>query len=193
MYHIRTTPGFIIGSRPFGEAGKAMSIFTREFGLLNVRALGIRLEKSKLRYHAREYTFGHFSLVKGKEYWRLTGAISDSTPLDSKIGNGLLGKIAFILDRLLHGEDPNPELFDGVKACESFLRDNASLSRERACTLESLVMIRIMRELGYVGGKMEDLRYVDSIVLTIEILDEIAPKRQMMNKHINKALRESHL
>ena len=73
-YTIITTPGFIIGSRPRGEAGKLLSIFTRDLGLVLASAQGIRLEKSKLRYAARDYSFGEYSFVKGKEFWRLTDA-----------------------------------------------------------------------------------------------------------------------
>ncbi len=74
MYAIHTTPGFIIESRPRGEAGKLLSIFTRDLGLVLASAQGIRLEKSKLRYHSQEYSFGEFSFVRGKEFWRLTNA-----------------------------------------------------------------------------------------------------------------------
>ena len=74
MHPIHTTPGFIIDSRPYGEAGKLISIFTRDFGLVTASASGIRFERSKLRYHSQDYSFGSFSLVCGKELWRLTNA-----------------------------------------------------------------------------------------------------------------------
>ncbi|MEK9177832.1 MAG: recombination protein O N-terminal domain-containing protein, partial [Patescibacteria group bacterium] len=78
MYSITTTPGFIIDSRPYGEAGRLMSIFTRELGLVRATAQGIRLEKSKLRYSSQLYSFGIFSFVCGKEFWRLTNAREQS-------------------------------------------------------------------------------------------------------------------
>ena len=74
MHPIHTTPGFIIGSRPSGEAGKMISIFTRDLGLVFASAQGIRFEKSKLRPFTQDYSFGQFSFVRGKEYWRLTSA-----------------------------------------------------------------------------------------------------------------------
>ena len=81
MHPIHTTPGLIIHSRPYGEAGKLLSIFTRDFGLVLANAQGIRLEKSKLRPFIQDYSFGIFSLVKGKELWRLTSAQSVATNL----------------------------------------------------------------------------------------------------------------
>src|SRR3989338_4347951 len=74
MNPIHTTPGFIIASRPYGETGKILSIFTRDIGLVGAVAQGIRLEKSKLRYHTQDYSFGTFSFVRGRELWRLTDA-----------------------------------------------------------------------------------------------------------------------
>src|SRR5690349_10081885 len=74
MYSIITTEGFIIDSRPSGEAGKLLYIFTKDHGLVMATAQGIRLEKSKLRYFIQDYSFGVYSFVKGKEYWRLTNA-----------------------------------------------------------------------------------------------------------------------
>jgi recombinational DNA repair protein (RecF pathway) len=74
MYTIHTTPGFIIGSRPSGEAGKLLSIFTQDLGLIRATAQGIRFEKSKLRPFIQDYSVGIFSFVRGKEFWRLTSA-----------------------------------------------------------------------------------------------------------------------
>ena len=60
MHPIHTTLGFVINSRPYGEAGKLLSIFTRDFGLVLANAQGIRLEKSKLRPFIQDYSFGYF-------------------------------------------------------------------------------------------------------------------------------------
>jgi len=74
MYSIQTTPGFIIDSRTYGEAGKMLFIFTRDLGLVMAVAQGIRFERSKLRPFTQDYSFGEFSFVRGKEMWRLTSA-----------------------------------------------------------------------------------------------------------------------
>ena len=50
MHPIHTTPGFIIASRPYGETGKILSIFTRDIGLVGAVAQGIPFEKTKIRY-----------------------------------------------------------------------------------------------------------------------------------------------
>lgn len=204
MYTIHTTPGFIIESRPSGEAGKLLSIFTRDLGLVFASAQGIRLEKSKLRYHSQELSFGEFSFVRGKEYWRLTNAdetqSKEGTTEIRKNNSALIGRIALLLRRLLHGEEANPELFEHVEQSFDFLNNftdqsgvSAKLSPEQLQTFESVVVFRILHLLGYVGTdkKLSEKVFIEK--LSIELLDELKGQRAIVNQHINKALRESHL
>ena len=198
MYPIHTTPGFIIESRPRGEAGKLLSIFTRDLGLVLATAQGIRLEKSKLRYHSQEYAVGEFSFVRGKEFWRLTSArgidaFQRGLPSLSLARVGLAARIASLLRRLLHGEEAHSELFDHLKSSFEFLENNSELSEEHSKTLESIIIFRVMHLLGYVGvDKNLDPKIV-SAPLTVELLNEAGGQRMSMNRHINKALKESHL
>jgi DNA repair protein RecO (recombination protein O) len=112
MHTIHTTEGFIIDSRPYGEADKLLSIFTRDFGLVMATAQGIRLEKSKLRYYCQDYSFGTFSLVRGKEFWRLTSAQGSDAPQPAAPAEPLFARIAQLLRRLIHGEEPVPGLYE---------------------------------------------------------------------------------
>jgi DNA repair protein RecO (recombination protein O) len=211
-YAVHTTPGLIIGSKPYGEAGKVLSIFTRDFGLVAATAQGIRLEKSKLRYHAQDFELGSFSLVRGKEFWRLTSAAAmseahepadvhgrDSDPLSlMRADVELKVRIASLLKRLLHGEEANPSLFACVESCMRFLdgatyESDDALTAERAKTLESLVVLRILHSLGYIGSVPELDGHLEPGELSVGLLDSLAPKREEMNRHINTALRESHL
>ena len=160
MYVIHTTPGFIIESRPRGEAGKLLSIFTRDLGLVLASAQGIRFEKSKLRYHSQEYSFGEFSFVRGKEFWRLTSANAGQIKSDQKLvtfsdeaiashspaaAREIVGRIALLLRRLLHGEEAHPELFNEVQSAADFLSAHNSLSAEQLQTFESLIVFRILK------------------------------------------------
>ena len=201
MYAIHTTPGFIIESRPKGEAGKLLYIFTRELGLVMASAQGIRLEKSKLRYHAQEFSLGEFSFVRGKEFWRLTGAgeSQESRMTDQELrikAREIISRIALILRRLLHGEEAHPELFDHIQESVGFIETNSQagrLSEEQLKTLESLIVFRIVHLLGYVGADKEIGQEAITALLSVELLDHVAGQRTALNKHINKALRESQL
>jgi len=203
MYAIYTTPGFIIDSRPYGEAGKLVSTFTRDFGLVTATATGIRYEKSKLRYFTQDYSLGTFSLVRGREFWRLTsaaasdggneaGGMSSSLPSDAQ---ALIARIALLLRRLLQGEEPNVALFVCVQTAVDFVRniEPGILDTGRLQTLESLTVIRIMQRLGYIGDNAGLDGHVASTSWDVVILDELHDKRFLMNRHINAALKESHL
>jgi DNA repair protein RecO len=192
MHAIHTTPGFIIGSRPSGEAGKMISIFTRDLGLVFASAQGIRFEKSKLRPFTQDYSFGRFSFVKGKEYWRLTSA-QEERKMSTRKPYELTARIASLLERLLHGEEAHPELFDCIESANLFLIDSPSLNAEELETLESLIVIRMLHHLGYIGDTADLNGHVHSAELSEEILQSLKEKRATMNRHINKALRESHL
>ncbi len=210
MYAIHTTPGFVIESRPSGEAGKLLSIFTRDLGLVWAIAQGIRLEKSKLRYHSQEHSFGEFSFVRGKEFWRLTSAaelndgdqgercVDTVHKSDQKVvtlirGQELVGRIALLVRRLLQGEEAHPELFTEIESAAQFARAHDSLSVEQFQTLESLIVFRILKLLGYIGTDKEIDATFAGAPITIELLDAARAQRKMLNMHINKALKESHL
>ncbi len=193
MYTITTTPGFIISSRPFAEAGKILSIFTRDLGLVIVVAQGIRLEKSKLRYHVKDYAFGTFSLVRGKEFWRLTNA-QESEASRSQVHLGgevyLNIRIANLLKRLLHGEEPHPELFDCLYSTFNYINN---ISKEKLPELESLTALRILNLLGYVGDSEMVRQFVSSNSLSEEILASMSVSRLKINGIINSSLQASHL
>jgi len=208
MYTIHTTPGFVISSRPSGEAGKMMSIFTRDLGLIRASAQGIRFEKSKLRPFIQDYSFGVFSFVRGKEFWRLTNAQEKEdgvNVLDSRLEvRELVARIALLLGRLLQGEEAHPELFETLDKLFMFLNSvntdsevadfsGTNLNEEQFKSLESLIVVRILHRLGYVAV-IPDLKFqIESDEITKEILTFIDKKRILINQHINKALRESHL
>ena len=200
MHAIITTQGFIVSSAPYGEAGKLISIFTRDLGLVRAVAQGIRFEKSKLRYHTNDYSFGVFSLVRGKEVWRLTnaqeivdtGRVADvgMTMTKSLTLKEFWARIALLLRRLLQGEEANERLFEAIYACNIFLGLQPDMDLE---VVESLLVLRIMHALGYVGDDKDIHGFIYSDDFAPALLDLAARKRTVINQHINKALRESHL
>lgn len=191
MHAIYTTPGFVIDSRPYGEAGKILFVFTRDLGLVPAIAQGIRLEKSKLRYFLQDYSFGTYSLVRGKEFWRLTSARES----EIKVGNKseIIGRISLLLRRLLQGEEAHPELFTCVESLSDFLGGNPDLTDDELKALETLSVFRILRNLGYVGQDEDLSAFINSMNIDRALLKKVAGKRLALNQHINKALKESHL
>ena len=197
-HSIHTTHGLIVASRQYHEAGKVLSIFTRELGLVFAIAEGIRLEKSKLRAFIQDYSFGIFSLVRGKELWRLTSAQElpavqeHSVASEGEVSrmNDFFARVSLLLKRFVPTQEPHPELF--IES-QNFIEMNASMTDDQMKSLESLLVFRMMRALGYIGTEVLLAEYSDTAKLSLELLTSLGSKRVLMNQHINKALKESHL
>ncbi|OHA92365.1 MAG: DNA repair protein RecO [Candidatus Zambryskibacteria bacterium RIFCSPLOWO2_02_FULL_51_21] len=106
-YHIYTTKGIILSAQAKGEADRLYSILTRDFGLIRAHAIGVRKSASKLRGALEPVSLSSVSLVRGKEYWRLTSA--------EVIKRFKKSKPLFLLEQLVAGEATHPELFDAVE------------------------------------------------------------------------------
>ncbi len=198
-HHIYTTPGFVVESFPTGEAGKFIYVFTRDLGMVAGVAQGIRLSQSKLRYHAQDFSFANFSLVRGKEVWRIVGAekIADDKSDIKNTGDGskdapslLFVRVLKILKRLVPGEEKNEALFETVLAAGHFLKTASPADEINA---EYIIMLRILNHLGYVR-KIDTLEpFLKDDTFTPELLAQIASVKTAAVKEINTALKESQL
>lgn len=109
-YHIYTTKGLVLSAKPLREADRVYSILTRELGLVRATATGVRKEGSKLRGALEPFSLTSVSLVRGKEYWRLTAAeLIRRLPAEAALARPLA-----LIERLVPGEEAHPELFDAV-------------------------------------------------------------------------------
>jgi recombinational DNA repair protein (RecF pathway) len=144
-YAVYTTRGWILGSAPTGEASKMYTLYTEDFGLVHARAQGVRLLSSKLRYNLADYGLCDISLVRGKEFWRLTGA--SSLPLPEK-GKVIRARVLGLVRRLVQGEEKNERLF---VALEDLSREDLSETDALCDILAALGYL----DLGVVIGKSE--------------------------------------
>ncbi|MDO8579389.1 MAG: recombination protein O N-terminal domain-containing protein [bacterium] len=162
-YAVYSTRGFILGSAPTGEASKIYLIYTEDFGLVRARAQSVRLLTSKLRYNLEDYSFGTFSLVRGREIWRLTGTEKIDLPQKQKFSL-VRARVLNLVKRLVQGEEKNEKLFKTLLSVTE---------REMS---EPLILAHILDALGY---------------LNVEMLSGMNEKQ--MIQAVNKALKETHL
>lgn len=101
----------ILEAKAVGEADRIYSILTRDLGLVRARALGVRKENSKLRGPLEPIVISSVSLVRGKDFWRITSAESIKK-ISAK--HNVLKPLA-LLEKLVQGEESNSELFDSVE------------------------------------------------------------------------------
>jgi len=164
-YSIYTTRGFIINSMPSGEASKIYIIYTESFGLIFARAQGVRLISSKLKHSLNDYNFVNVSLVKGKEFWRLTNVENISVRKDNIL---IKAKILSLVRRLVFGEEKNDHLFSALLDLENETVDLKNM--EVSC------LVKVLSSLGYLdSNSLSNLTESETLKL------------------INKALKETHL
>ena len=191
-HRLYTTAGFIVESRPYKEAGKILSIFTRDLGMVTAVAQGIRLGTSKLRYHMQDYALIDVSFVRGKEIWRIVGA--ERSALDS-IGvhlDPLFIRSLQVLRRLVQGEEKNEALFATILSVRDFLDGSSSEDRS---IIEPIIMLRMLRHLGYIQIQSELGVFLHDDSFAPDVLDAMrnSVTKSLAIKEINKALQESHL
>ncbi|KKT85482.1 MAG: repair protein RecO protein [Parcubacteria group bacterium GW2011_GWD1_44_9] len=154
----------MLSERPVREADRIYTIMTRDLGLVQATALGVRKEASKLRGALEPFVLSKISLVRGKEHWRVTSAecIQSISPTPT------VARPLVLLEKLVRGEASHPELFDAV--------EEAVLSSELHDEMfEVRIVSKILFHLGYL--KESDLS-----------LD-----KKSLIKAINEGLQASHL
>lgn len=163
-YHIYTTKGLVLGERPMREADRIYTIMTRNLGLIRAMAIGVRKETSKLRGNIEPFSLSSISFVKGKNYWRLTSAefIKSISSLPS------IARPLILLEKLVQGEAPHPELFDAIEKAIIYPESNDEM-------FEIRLVSQILFHLGYLKKTDLDLN------------------KKALVKAINDGLQNSHL
>lgn len=194
-YHVYQTEGIVLSSSPEGEASRYCRVFTRELGLVGGTAQSVRREVSKLRYGIQDYSRSRFSIVRGKEKWRIVNAVpvenyfhmfrSDRDKLRA------FARIISLLRKLLAGEGRNEPLFDEVVGAFGFLA--RPLSRQELVSFQLIEALRILGHLGY-GVEDERLsRYARGSAWDASDLAAFAPLAKDARAAIRKALSATHL
>ena len=194
MHHIYTTKAIIIKSAPIGEANKFFLLLTKDLGFIKATAQGVRLAKSKLKGHLQNFNLVVISLVKGKDIWRIISVDTINKPNFMHDLNKLsvVKNIFSLLLRLLHGEEKNEALFNNVELFYDFLSKN-ELSTDNLKNLETIIVLRILFQLGYFKASFDLKEFVIDEQLSPEILESFNNKRKSAILDINNALQETHL
>lgn len=205
-HHVYTSQGFVIDSKPNGEAGKVLFLFTRELGMVAAIAQGIRLGVSKLRYHTQDFSYATFSLVKGKEMWRLTGAtpVASSVPAGSggmsatddlsvsvtPAHRAIYARVFSLLRRLLHGEEKNEPLFDSVFAFFTYMNEGANANLE---LIECIIVLRVLHHLGYVRPSDTLTPFLTQDTWDDALIEVMRRNKALVVKEINAGIKASQL
>ena len=140
-----------------GEASRSVCIFSREFGVIYATVQNARSINSKLRYSVQDYSLGNFTLVKGKNSWKLVGAETEKNLNQSLKQNLKVFASILSLIKRLTAEEKNEELYNIIfKSIGLFERTNEKDLKE----IEILTVLKILKNLGYVEETLEEIEYL---------------------------------
>lgn len=149
-HNIYNTEGIILGSFAVGEADKFFRIFTRELGLIEATAQGVRKVESKNRYGLQDFSFSNISLVRGREVWRITNVSTVKNLFfdleEKKDARDSLIKIILFVQKLVHGEEKNEKLFDLILSAFEFLK-RKEISPASLKSFETIYFLKILDNL----------------------------------------------
>jgi recombinational DNA repair protein (RecF pathway) len=190
MYQKYQTDALVLGSLERGEADRLYTLYTRDFGLVRARASGVRGESSKMRYALQHYARANVSLVKGKRGWRLAGAAAARVATGDTRGVSAFARIAYLVMRLVHGEERSDYLFAALAEAHEALIVPAC---EHFGTIEIVCVARILFALGYISDEALSTALFTHTAYTGESLLEAETLKDKLLSSINKAIAETQL
>ena len=190
-YRHYETLGLVLSYSSQGEANRLYKVLTPDFGLILVLAQGVRLEKSKLRYNLQNYHLVKLNLVRGKEYWRLTGAEKEIAANKDQVA--FLHKISLILLRQIHGEEASGVIFSDLKQAWDLLAQEAKPAPSKLEDLEIFVIVRLLFSLGYLATGDLTEPIIKTLIFNWVDIDFVADQRLALINIINSSLAQSGL
>ena len=148
--HYRTQ-GFVLKKRDFREADRIFTVFTKDFGKLEILGRGIRKIKSKLRGGMKLFSLADIEFIQGKTHKTLTDA--NSIEIFQNIKRDLKRlKIAFdisdVLDSLVKEPEKEQKIWDLLKFSFQTL-NRFSLSVKECWLIFYNFLWKILVILGY--------------------------------------------
>lgn len=153
MRHRYETRGIVLSRTPSGEANAHLTIITPGLGLVRARAQGVRRQGAKLSAALATFAESSLVLVRGKEEWRLAGAVLEKNwfALMNSAAHPAAGRTSGLLLRLAAREARDPELFPILAG---FFNALAELPEDTHEAAEALAVLRLLRALGFDAGEI---------------------------------------
>ena len=134
---ITKTEALVLKSIKFGDTSKIATLYSKNYGKIKVIAKGIRKPKSKLAGALQ--TFSHIQIVFYKKQTAEIYLLSQSEILHSyqaltkDLNRYVFASAAMeLLDRLITGEEPHPEIFDLALETLSCMESSPQKSLEKS-------------------------------------------------------------
>src|SRR5487761_2292548 len=118
MRHKYETRGIVLARSPLGEANAFVTVLTPELGLVRARAQGVRKSGAKLAAALATFAESSLVLVRGKEGWRVAGAVLEENwfmRIERAAARAAAARVSGLLTRLVAGEAHDPALYPVMK------------------------------------------------------------------------------
>ncbi|HXK35071.1 MAG TPA: recombination protein O N-terminal domain-containing protein [Candidatus Paceibacterota bacterium] len=184
MYPVYKTEGIVLKSAPQGESSRIFFVYTSEFGLIRLKAAGIRKLTSKLRFHLEDYSLVSLELVRGKDIW---WPVAARKIIAYSFNLKVVANVANLVLRLCDLEEKNLPLFEDLKQ-GLIIFQKKGIDNE---ALEAVLVLRLLARLGYVGA--DSLLSFVKMPLAPEILPAAREKLTYMVMSINETLKQTSL
>ena len=188
MRHKYETRGLVLARAPVGEAHARLAILTEDLGLVWARAQGLRRSGGKLASSLVTFAETDLVLVRGKEGWRITGAVLVKnwfTHLVEPDARRTASRVAGLALRLSPGEDAAVVLLPVMR---SFL---TALSCATSTTRDGAELVAVSHLLATLGLNEEDESL--SVSFAPEQLARVIGERHQYVARINRGITASGL
>ncbi len=185
--------GVVVRRAAAGDGSARVLLYTDAAGLVWAHVQSGREERSQLRAHLQIGTRGLFSLVKGRDVWRVTG-ISGTTNLHFALegrtdAQKTLQRVLLFVRQFVRGEGSDPYFFTVLWG---FLDSLSLLEGDALKDAEHAVVLRMLAALGYVEGGEKVSRYLHA-AYDSETLADFSKDRKVMLAVINEGISASGL
>lgn len=188
-----TVKGIVVGRRQSGEGSVRVSVYTDALGLISALAKSAREERSKLRPHLQVGTIGTFTFVRGRDVWRVTGAIKTSNVFFTLESNNFskesAARVLKTVRHFIRGEGSDPYLFSVLFG---FLRAIPFLEDRFVLDAECVAVLRMLSALGYVRDDEQAERFL-SASYDVRSLEKVQHSRTHLVALINEGINASGL
>lgn len=189
MRHKYETQGIVLARTHVGEANTFLTLLTPDLGLVQARAQSLRKSGAKLAAALTTLAESSMVLVRGKEGWRVTGAVLEENwfmRLEHTQVRARAVRVSGLVLRLVAGEAQDSELFPIIKG---FLTALTELPEDTHEAIEVLAVLRTLATLGLDNGAISD----DVSAYTTPLLTEILKNRPSYIARINTGIVASGL
>lgn len=166
MRHKYVTRAIVLSRGNTRESGLLLTLLTHDFGLVRARAEGLRKPGAKLASALQTLCESEITLVRGREGWRLTGAllIENRFRTLSQEARTCAARVASLFLRLIPEGTQEPALYT---LYQQFLLNLESAPPEEQDALECTTALNLLVLLGLDAGAPHEGLSRNEIVIRI--------------------------